>query len=173
VFTFQSFIYRDGAYHFIDSEDSIFQVLAINNSLEMAVTTQSSAMPPEARIGYLIPVPELTSSGRDGPVTVAPGAPHGLQGTMTAFSFPGWQADWWLVAQTPSGTYSYDVASRSWRPGFFRSAGLPLRDVGPLNLPSAGGAPGVYMYFLGADLKRNAAFDTRYLSYDILTVIQR
>jgi hypothetical protein len=170
---YKAFVYRNGAYYIMDVNDyAIFQAVSINNKVMVGGVGDSDAAT-DALIGYLVPVADLASAGRDGPVSIAPGGGLGLQGSMRALSFAGRPADWWLVAEGPAGVLSYDVPSRSWVRGFFPSAGLPMRDIGPVNLPAAGSAPGVYVYFLGVDLKRNGLLDLRYLTYDVLTVIQR
>ena len=48
---------------------------------------------------------------------------------IEAGSSVGENGDWWLVAETPSGWYSYDIHDRAWKPGFFVSYQGPLIDL--------------------------------------------
>ncbi len=90
---------------------------------------------------------------------------------IEAGSSVGENGDWWLVAETPSGWYSYDIHDRAWKPGFFVSYQGPLIDLPSFGVSSLTGLPiGTYTFYFGVDLLMNGSLDTGRLFYRSVAV---
>lgn len=94
--------------------------------------------------------------------------------SMRAGALAGQAVDWWLVVATADGQlYSFDLASRSWRPGLKATLTAPLADLQPFALPSFNGLPaGQYSFYFGIDTSPNGLLDISSATYErtVLTV---
>ena len=77
------------------------------------------------------PAPEIKANDSDGPVTITINDTLSITISLSSGDFAGDNADWWVLVDTPSGWYYYNV-STSWQ------AGLSVTYQGPLfNLSSS------------------------------------
>lgn len=164
-------IYRSGEYYFYqDNPANYFVGYGFNSSGQVV----GKRLPDQlAEIGYVLPTTRVSANGEYGAVSVSAAGPLTIRSSLWSWWWNGRPADWWLIAQTPTGYYSFDVASRTWKPGFFASANYPLRDLNGLKVPGAGSTPGVYTYYFGVDLKPNGVLDFNWWLYSRVTVFAR
>jgi hypothetical protein len=119
--------------------------------------------------------PEIRANGSTGTVVIAGSQSLTITVTLPDGSSSGANADWWLIAITPSGIYYYVY------PGLWvTAAGLDL--VQPafqgalFNLPSteafniSGLMPGTYQFYFGVDRLMNGILDYDYLDYAVVEV---
>ena len=116
-------------------------------------------------------VASVKANNSDGPITVSQNDPLSITVSLNSGSHSGENADWWAVAVTPFGPYSYDVTSVSWNPG------VTVTHMGPLfNLPSfevlnRSGLPiGPYTFYFGVDMNMNGSLDMDQAYYDSVDV---
>ena len=69
--------------------------------------------------------PYIQANGSDGRITVSPSTPVSITVSLDPGGHAGQNADWWVYAATPFGTYSY-VYPAGWRPGLIRTIATPL-----------------------------------------------
>jgi hypothetical protein len=98
-----------------------------------------------AQTGSLTPTADITVNGADGPVE----SPSTATLTATVALDPGGSAeamaDWWLVAATPFGWYSFSAAAGTWVPGLVVTYQGPLVHLPAVAVLSmAGLPPGTY-----------------------------
>jgi hypothetical protein len=66
-------------------------------------------------------IPDIKANGSDGPLTIFTTDFASLEIALDAGSYADYDADWWVIANTPAGYYSYDydfvAQSGSWQPG--------------------------------------------------------
>jgi hypothetical protein len=69
--------------------------------------------------------------------------------------------DWWLIAFTPFGLFSYMERNKQFVPGIIPASQKPvINDGKPLTFLDVKGLPlGKYYLFFGADLKTNGTID--------------
>jgi probable HAF family extracellular repeat protein len=165
-----TFVYRDGEYHFLDRRIiTFFGAAAINNARQLAGGVEIDGVD-RAVIASILPEARLLAKGSEGPVAAPRSAPPPVTLSLTSWTLKGRLCDWWFFVQTPAGIYSFDVASRSWLPGFFPSAKAPLRDLAPRTLPPAAHGAGPYTYYFGVDFLPNGVMDARYFVFGDLNV---
>ena len=72
-----------------------------------------------------VPVPDIKANGSDGPITVSSSTPVSVTVSLDPGGNAGQNADWWVYAYSPLGTYSY-VYPSGWHPGLIRAIATPL-----------------------------------------------
>jgi len=120
-----------------------------------------------------VPAPGIQANGSKGSVTLSSFEPLSVSITLDPGTQGGYPADWWIVASSPFGWYSYDVmgGAWNWRPGLSVTYQGPLFSVpetGVLNL--SGSIPGTYVFYFGVDTGVNGSVDFDQLYYDSLQV---
>jgi sucrose-6-phosphate hydrolase SacC (GH32 family) len=117
-----------------------------------------------------IPVPDIKSNGSDGPVTISTLDPLSVKIELDPGNYPGVQADWWVLANTPVGFY-YKNLSFGWQPGLFVTHQGPLFNLTPpLEVLNASGLPiGNYTFYFAVDGNMNGILDGP-LFYDSVEV---
>jgi hypothetical protein len=120
--------------------------------------------------GESFPVPDIKANGSDGPVEIALSEALSVTIELDPGDYPGVQADWWCVADTPFGWYYYDDTG-TWLPGLYVSYQGPLFILTPpLEVLSMYGLPiGGYTFYFGVDGNRNGNLDEP-LYYDSVEV---
>lgn len=180
-FGWRPFVYRNGTAQYLEArEGGAFFAYDINSSFDLTGVSgsafilgrsgpqgETATLPPDRYIGPL-----------DGEVILgqllpAPVVAAGPTFSLTPWAYAGRTAEWWVVAQTPTRTYSYDGAARAWVPGFFPTLTMPLRNVSEIVLPPAGPELGIYTYYFGIDFIANGLVDPKFLVYGSEVVIQR
>ena len=109
----------------------------------------------------VLPTTDIKANGSDGPVSIALSENLSVTIALDPGDYPGVQADWWCVADTPSGWYYYKSATETWLPGFKVSYQAPLGEVSPpLEVLNMSDLPaGTYTIYFGVDGNRNGNFD--------------
>jgi spore coat protein U-like protein len=102
------------------------------------------------------PIPDIKANGSDGSITITISDTLSVTIELDPGDYPGVQADWWCVADTPLGWYYYDDTG-TWLPGFYVSYQGPLFTLTPpLEVLSMSGLPiGGYTFYFGVDGNRN------------------
>ncbi len=106
----------------------------------------------------------LQANGQNQTLTLTPNDP--LTVTLSATALPTFaplQAmDWWILASTPAGLFSYNTQQQSFIEGINLAAQLPLINDGKnLTLLENAHLPiGHYRLYFGADLQANGAIDS-------------
>jgi len=171
---YELFIYRDGRFHIVGPGIGYFIPSALNGKFEIlgyAVTLPSTVT---GALLSVLPSPDVTAGGKDGPVGAGAGGSSGLELSMPAWTFAGRGVEYWLVAVTPAGMFSYDPFARSWSPGLTPAVQMPLRNIPTVSFPPAPAAgPGTYFYLFGVDPFANSRIDAGAFFSDRLLVIRR
>ncbi len=118
------------------------------------------------------PLPDIKANGSDGPVTLSPGEALSVTITLDSGYHSGNPADWWVVADTPSDWYHYDVGSDSWMPGFTVTYQGSLFDLSPpFEVLNTSELPiGAYTIYFGVDMDMNGSLDMDQIYYDSVEV---
>jgi YVTN family beta-propeller protein len=116
------------------------------------------------------PVPDIKAKGSDGPVDLALGETLSVTIALDPGIYPGVQADWWVLANTPFGFY-YKNLSFGWQPGLSVTHQGPLFNLTPpLEVLNTSGLPtGNYTFYFGVDGNMNGILDQP-LFYDSVMV---
>lgn len=103
-----------------------------------------------------IPIPDIKVNGSDGPLTLTTDDFISSVIELDAADFEGDDADWWVLASTPLGLFSYDINADAWMPGLNVTYQGPLFDLIPYNLPTIFNPPeGLYTFYFGIDMVMN------------------
>ena len=120
--------------------------------------------------------PDITANESDGPLTVSSKNGVSIRVALDASTQPTPLADWWLVAETPSGDWYYFIYQNQWVNAGSNLGNLGSAYRGPLfNLPAfevlnIHGLPvGRYGFYFGVDTQPNDILD-RPLYYDSVIV---
>ncbi len=124
---------------------------------------------PSLAVPYL-PKPDVKVNGSDSAVTTGTGSTVTVTVSLTSGTFGGATADWWLVAETPSGWWSYVPGYNVWLPGLFASYQGPLFDLGTSQVFSGTLPAGTNRYYFGVDTNPNGTVDFDQLSFDVVQV---
>lgn len=137
---------------------------ATTPEIYMAVISSSTA-PAEL-------TPAVTANDQGGTVNVSSGTPVSIKVSLAPGNDEGTNADWWLVASTPFGLFSYVLMPQgfTWTPGVmptvqFALFSLPSYEA--LNIPLPVGA---YEIYFGVDLVPNGSLDLSTLHYDSVKI---
>ena len=114
---------------------------------------------------------DVKANGSDGPVDVAEGAPLSVTVSSVSNDRSCTSADWWLVANTPSGWYHYDLTSGTWRPGFTVTYQGAVSDIPPTEVfRSQDLTLGLYTVYFGWDAMMDGVLQLEGLYYDAVEV---
>jgi parallel beta-helix repeat protein len=115
-------------------------------------------------------IPDIKANSTDGPVNLTFGDPLSVTIELDPGNYPGVQADWWVLANTPVGFY-YKNLSSGWQPGLFVTHQGPLfKLTPPLEVLNTSGLPtGNYTFYFGVDGNKNGILDGP-LFYDSVEV---
>jgi hypothetical protein len=104
------------------------------------------------------PNPDIKANGLDGPVTISTTDTLAITVSLDPGSSSGFNADWWVYAETPFGSYYYDVmgGSLSWISGLSVTAQGALIDLSPYEVLTISGLPiGTYTFHFEVDENMN------------------
>ncbi len=120
------------------------------------------------------PVPDIKANGLDTPVAITQGENLSVTITLdpgTSLTQAADPADWWVIAQAPTGVFSYAVGG-AWQPrihathqGDLFEIGSPYEVLNMSNLP-----PGSYTFHFGVDTNMNGVIDMGELYADSVAV---
>ncbi len=122
--------------------------------------------------GETAPLADIKANGSDGPISIGPDETLSITVGLDPAASAGQAADWWVVADTPSGQLNgWNPFTRTFAPG------LALTYQGPLVAFSdvaLGGmtpmAQGVYTFFFAVDVNPNGVVDSDQVYYDMVSV---
>ena len=116
------------------------------------------------------PVPDIKANGADGPVDVSQSDSLSVTIALDAGGSTD-NADWWVLAETPMGWYSWDLSSGEWIPGQNVTYQGQLFDLDTYPVLNTSGLPlGSYMFQFGVDTVMNGALDIGSLFSDSVDV---
>lgn len=117
------------------------------------------------------PQVDIKINGQDGPLSLHQSGPFTL-GIAINNNGHSDQADWWLVATTPTGLYFFGPKgwTRDWLPGYqgplFSFGLVPIwKDISKVGIPVQ---PGTYTFYFGVDTVRDGKISVDNLSYDYI-----
>jgi|Deesub1362A_J573_1020465.scaffolds.fasta_scaffold01867_4 hypothetical protein len=135
-----------------------------------------------------LPAPDIKVNNSDGPVTLSHGDPLVVTISLDPGIMAGSDADWWVVAKTPSNSYYfYDYQTGEWSekcpscPPMVSYQG-PLVDVGPYQVLDTTAGPqmfgintpllpaGIYTLYFGVDMDMDGLIDMDQMYYDTVEV---
>jgi hypothetical protein len=125
------------------------------------------------------PVSDIQANGSDGPLNISIADPLTVTIALDPKSLNGINADWWVVASTPSGLYFYDISggALTWLPGLTVTHQGPIFSINPLEIlnasrPFPGLTSGTYIFYFGVDMNMNGLLDSGplFLFYDSVQV---
>lgn len=107
---------------------------------------------------------DIKANNSDDPVTIDPDTGSlSLTASLDAGSAAGMNADWWVVADTPSGFYHLYITGTSWSwvPGISVTYQGPLVNIPPTPLPAfpSMGELGEYIFYVGIETNMNGQLD--------------
>ena len=116
------------------------------------------------------PLPDVKINGLDGPLTLGDTQGITLSARLLAGEVVG-NVDYWLIAQTPVGTYFYDHATKGWGLNIVPAAQAPIEDrlVQVLTTTADILPVGTTIIWGGVDLTPNGVLDGP-IYYDSLKV---
>jgi hypothetical protein len=95
-------------------------------------------------------LPDIKVNGQDGPITVSSSSTVLITIGLTAGIQTGTYADWWFVASTPFGLYSW-VYPTGWTTGLVTALQFPLFGFSGLEMFNGILPVGDYVYYFGVD----------------------
>jgi len=110
--------------------------------------------------------PDLKVNGADGNILIYPGQTVSVEVSGSVADAAGQPADWWLIASTGQGVYSYSPYTNAWLPGLFPAFQGGMFDLGSTNVFHAVLPPGDYDLYFGFDLVVNGELDEDEFFYD-------
>lgn len=116
------------------------------------------------------PLPDIKANGSDGPVFIEAGDNLSLTVGLNAGDFSGYNADWWVVDDTPFGWYYYDVVNDLWKPGFVATYQGGLKNLSPYEVWNQTLSVGTYTIYFGVDMNMNGVLDIGQTYYDSVVV---
>lgn len=117
------------------------------------------------------PVPEIKINGSEGPLQISTDDIASITLSLDSGDFTGYEADWWVLAGTPFGYYSYDLGLKNWKAGVSPTHQGPLYDFGPFSLPNII-IPweGLYKFYFAVDGIVNGKIDHECIYCDSVEV---
>ncbi len=118
------------------------------------------------------PVPDVKANGSDGPVTVTQGTNLTVIVSIDPGNHTGENADWWVYATSPFGTYWYTLNS-GWLPSetLIRVHGRPLFNLSPYTVLDMSTLPvGDYNFNFAVDGNMDNIRDATYLDSELVTI---
>jgi len=104
------------------------------------------------------PLPDIKANGSDGPLTVSSSTPVSITVSLDPGGQAGQNADWWVYADTPSGSYSY-VYPSGWRPGLTRAIVNPLFSLSSTEILNRTMPVGYYVITFAVDNNADGILD--------------
>ncbi len=98
------------------------------------------------------PVPSVKANGHDERLNIASQSPVSVTLALDPGAYSGRLSDWWLVASTPFGLFSY-VFPAGWIPGFHMSIQAPLFELQSVSLLNTSLPSGNYAFYFAVDNK--------------------
>jgi subtilisin family serine protease len=116
-------------------------------------------------------VASITANGIDSDkIVVVQGDNLKIEVNLNPGIFEGVSADWWVLSNTPTGWYRYDLSN--WNPGIGVTHQGALSDLSPTTvLDWSGLAKGNYQFYFGVDNEMNGGVDMDSMIYDTVEVI--
>lgn len=108
--------------------------------------------------GQSEPSPDVKANKTDIALSVPSGVPVSIEVSLNPGSMTGVRADFWIMAKTPSGYWSYVLGS-GWQSGIHRCAEAPLSDQPPREILNSVIPDGDYTFFFAVDDNTNGVFD--------------
>lgn len=106
------------------------------------------------------PSPSVTANDGTQRVLVFPDQVLDLSVALSPDAMKGQNADWWLIASLPNGSFYYYDLLFGWQPGFIATYQGPLITLSERNVLSTKGLPpGTYNVAFGVDLNMNGDSD--------------
>lgn len=112
-------------------------------------------------------LPEIKANGQDGPLVASSSTSIPINLSLSGVN-QAINADWWIVASTPSGFYSW-VSPNGWTPGFISTGQFLLFNVSNFEIFNGSLPAGDYIFYFGVDLNPNGVADSPLL-YDSIQV---
>lgn len=105
------------------------------------------------------PTPDIKANQSDGPLTIRQGTPLSLQISLMANDSVGLDVEWWVLAATATGWYSFDLSGSTalWRPGMVRTSLAPVRSLSAYTIDVSGVAMGESVFYFAVDSLVNGA----------------
>ena len=95
-------------------------------------------------------LPHIQANGQDGPITVSSSSPVSITIGLASGLQTGAYADWWVVASTPLGLYSW-VYPTGWNSGLVTAIQLPLFGFSGLEMFNGLLPVGDYVFYFVVD----------------------
>jgi len=108
------------------------------------------------------PSPDIKANQADNAVTVSAGTPVSISVSLIPGALMGKRAEVWIVAKTPSGTWSY-VRGTGWQPGLTRAAVGSLRNLPPREILNDALPVGEYAFYFAVDDNENGSLNAKWL----------
>ena len=124
------------------------------------------------RFIYNTPTPDIKVNGTDGPLDIGGVAiPISITVALISGDSLGDNADWWLIADTPTGWYRYNAGSGSWVPGQSVSYQGALFDLATFEVLNISALPiGTSTFYFGVDTVMNGSLNMDQIFYDSVDV---
>jgi hypothetical protein len=120
--------------------------------------------------GGSTPIANIKANGSDGPIEIAPSDNLLVTLELDAAASGGAEADWWALANTPSGWRYFDL-QQGFSPGFLVSHQGALFDLGSTQVLNTTALElGTHTYYFGVDLVMNGSLDIASAYYDSVEV---
>ena len=118
-----------------------------------------------------VPSPQIFANGSGGSVTISTGEQLAIAVSLTSGGYSGTDADWWVVADTPSGWQYYSLFLRTYTPDFMVTHQGALFNLGSTVIFNTSGlGAGNYIYYFAVDLNKNGVLDFGELFFDSVVV---
>ncbi len=95
-------------------------------------------------------LPDIKANEQDGPITVSSSSPVSITIGLESGLQTGAYSDWWVVASTPFGLYSW-VYPTGWNSGLVTAIQLPLFGFSGLEMFNDLLPVGDYVFYFGVD----------------------
>lgn len=120
-------------------------------------------------LGGIYEIKIIANDSAGGPITIEHGDLLTVQVFLNPGTYQGQNADWWVVADTPFGSFCYDLTT--WYPGLFPVYQGPLFILNPFTVFNYSSLPiGTYVFYFGVDGNMNAILDGDQIYYDSVSV---
>jgi len=111
----------------------------------------------------------IANDSAGGPITIDYEDLLTIQVFLNPSTYQGQNADWWVVADTPFGSFCYDLTA--WYPGLFPVYHGPLFILSPFTVFNYSSLPiGTYVFYFGVDGNMNGILDGDQIYYDSVSV---
>lgn len=119
------------------------------------------------------PIPDIKANGSNEPISITAADNLSITISLNPEQELNNNADWWALASTPFGTYSY-VKSLGWQSGVQPMSQEALSELSENQILTGSGLPtGLYNLYFGVDMNMNGSIDPEQLFYDFVTITVR